>query len=157
MNSLKTGLLLSLMSAVLLVGGEEIGGRSGLEWGLMLAVAMNFAGYFFSDKLALMSYSAQPVTPEDNPEAYARLALDWREEGAQIVADPRQAIPMKMIGHVTSSYWSENCGRSIALALVAGGRDRLGDTLYVPMPDGVIEVEVCGTVFFDEKGERLNG
>jgi sarcosine oxidase subunit alpha len=79
------------------------------------------------------------------------------EEGAQIVEDPNQPIPMKMIGHVTSSYWSENCGRSIALALVAGGRDRMGKTLYVPMPDGTIEVEVCGTVFFDEKGERLNG
>ena len=79
------------------------------------------------------------------------------EEGAQIVEDPNQPIPMKMIGHVTSSYWSENCGRSIALALVAGGRDRMGQTLYVPMPDGVIEVEVSGTVFFDEKGERLNG
>ena len=79
------------------------------------------------------------------------------EEGAQIVADPNQPMPMKMIGHVTSSYWSENCGRSIALALVADGRDRMGQTLYVPMPDGTIEVEVTGTVFFDEKGERLNG
>ena len=79
------------------------------------------------------------------------------EEGAQIVADPRQPIPMKMIGHVTSSYWSENCGRSIALGLVEGGRDRMGETLYVPMPDRVIEVEVSGMVFFDEKGERLNG
>lgn len=79
------------------------------------------------------------------------------EEGAQVVADPRQPIPMKMIGHVTSSYWSENCGRSIALALVEGGRERMGETLYVPMPDRVIEVEVSGMVFFDEKGERLNG
>ncbi len=79
------------------------------------------------------------------------------EEGAQIVADPKQPIPMKMIGHVTSSYWSENCGRGIALALVTDGRDRIGQTLYVPMPDGTIEVEVTGTVFFDEKGERLNG
>ena len=79
------------------------------------------------------------------------------EEGAQIVEDPRQAIPMKMIGHVTSSYWSENCGRGIALALAAGGFERMGQTLYVPMPDGVIEVEVVGQVFFDEKGERLNG
>ena len=82
---------------------------------------------------------------------------DVLEEGAQIVENPKQAIPMKMIGHVTSSYWSENCGRSIAMALVAGGRDRIGETLYVPMPDKVIEVEVTGTVFFDEKGERLNG
>ena len=79
------------------------------------------------------------------------------EEGAQIVADPKQSIPMKMIGHVTSSYWSENCGRSIAMGLVEGGKDRLGQTLYVPMPNGVIEVEVSGMVFFDEKGERLNG
>ena len=79
------------------------------------------------------------------------------EEGAQIVADPNQKVPMTMIGHVTSSYWSENCGRGIALALVAGGRERLGRTLYVPMPDRTIEVEVTGTVFFDEKGERLNG
>jgi sarcosine oxidase, subunit alpha len=78
------------------------------------------------------------------------------EEGAQIVGDPKQAIPMTMIGHVTSSYWSQNCGRSIALALVAGGRERMGETLYVPMPNGVIEVEVTGMVFFDEKGERLN-
>jgi sarcosine oxidase subunit alpha len=79
------------------------------------------------------------------------------EEGAQIVADPKQAVPMTMIGHVTSSYWSQNCGRSIALALVAGGRERMGETLHVPMPDGAVEVEVSGMVFFDEKGERLNG
>ena len=79
------------------------------------------------------------------------------EEGAQVVADPKQPVPMKMIGHVTSSYWSENCGRSIALGLVAGGRELTGTTLYVPMPDRTIEVEVTGTVFFDKKGERLNG
>ncbi len=79
------------------------------------------------------------------------------EEGAQVVADPNQPIPMKMIGHVTSSYWSENCGRSIALAMVVDGRSRTDQTLYVPMPDKTIEVEVTGTVFFDEKGERLNG
>jgi sarcosine oxidase, subunit alpha len=79
------------------------------------------------------------------------------EEGAQIVANPNQPVPMTMIGHVTSSYWSENCGRSIALALVIDGTKRLGERLYVPMPNGVIEVEVTGTVFFDEKGERLNG
>ena len=74
MNALKTVLLLGLMSEVLLVGGEAIGGRQGLEWGLLLAVGMNFFSYFFSDKLALMSYSAQPVTPDENSEVYARLA-----------------------------------------------------------------------------------
>jgi sarcosine oxidase subunit alpha len=79
------------------------------------------------------------------------------EEGAQIVADPQQKVPMTMIGHVTSSYWSENCGCSIALALVTDGKQLHGETLYVPMPDKTIEVEVTGMVFYDPKGERLNG
>ncbi|MCV0393942.1 MAG: sarcosine oxidase subunit alpha [Rhizobiaceae bacterium] len=79
------------------------------------------------------------------------------EEGAQIVADPDEPVPMTMIGHVSSSYWSANCGRSIALALVKDGHSRMGETLFVPMPDGTIEVELCGTVFFDEKGGRLHG
>jgi len=78
------------------------------------------------------------------------------EEGAQIVAEPNQVIPVKMLGFVTSSYWSENLGRSIALALVEDGRNRVGQTLHVPMPDGNIAVEVTGTVFFDENGERAN-
>jgi len=79
------------------------------------------------------------------------------EEGAQIVADPNQALPMTMIGHVTSSYWSENCGRSIAMAVVVDGRALKGKTLYVPMPDRTIEVEVSDTVFIDKEGVRLNG
>jgi sarcosine oxidase, subunit alpha len=78
------------------------------------------------------------------------------EEGAQIVADPKQAVPMKMIGWVSSSYWSENCGKPIAMALVEDGMRRMGETLHVPMPDRIIEVEVCGTVFFDEEGGRLH-
>ena len=80
------------------------------------------------------------------------------EEGAQIVADPNQPIPMKMIGHVTSSYWSENCGRSIALALVAGGRDTHGrDALRADAGRRRSRWRSTGMVFFDEKGERLNG
>jgi len=78
------------------------------------------------------------------------------EEGAQIVADPNQTLPMTMIGHVTSAYWSENCGRSIAMALVAGGKARIGETLYVPMPDKTIAVEVSDMVFFDKEGGRLH-
>jgi sarcosine oxidase, subunit alpha len=79
------------------------------------------------------------------------------EEGAQIVEDPRQQVPMTMIGHVTSSYWSENCGRSIAMALVAGGNDRMGRTLHVPMPGGAVEVTVVKPMFVDEEGGRLHG
>jgi sarcosine oxidase subunit alpha len=79
------------------------------------------------------------------------------EEGAQIVADPKQSVPMTMIGHVTSSYWSATLGRSIAMALVQGGQERMGETLYVPMPDRTIAAKVSGMIFYDPKGERLNG
>ncbi len=79
------------------------------------------------------------------------------EEGAQIVFDPHQTIPMKMVGHVTSSYWSETLGRSIALALVAGGKDRMGETVHIPMPGKTHKAVISGMVFYDPEGERLNG
>lgn len=72
-NTLKTVLLLGLLSGLLIFGGQAIGGRNGIYIGLALAVVMNFVGYFFSDKIALASYSAQPVTPEQNPEVYRRV------------------------------------------------------------------------------------
>jgi heat shock protein HtpX len=72
-NTIKTVLLLGLLSGLLLVGGQAMGGRSGLYLGLALAVVMNFASYFFSDKIALATYSAQPVSETENPEAYRRV------------------------------------------------------------------------------------
>jgi heat shock protein HtpX len=72
-NALKTALLLGLLSAILLVGGEALGGRNGLYMGLGFAVLMNFSSYFFSDKIALAMYSAQPVTETQNAEAYRRV------------------------------------------------------------------------------------
>jgi heat shock protein HtpX len=73
MNAVKTALLLGLLSAILLFGGEAIGGRRGLETALVIAVAMNFFGYFFSDKMALGMYGAQPVTPTENAGVYSRV------------------------------------------------------------------------------------
>ncbi|MBP6441931.1 MAG: (2Fe-2S)-binding protein [Sphingorhabdus sp.] len=78
------------------------------------------------------------------------------EEGAQIVADPKQPIPMTMIGHVTSSYWSETLGRSIAMALVAGGHDMTGGTLHIPMSDKTHTAKVSSFVFYDPEGARLH-
>lgn len=74
MNSVKTVLLLGLLSGVLLWGGELIGGPRGLYFGLLLAIGMNFFSYFFSDRIALMTYSAQPVSSSENPYVYARVA-----------------------------------------------------------------------------------
>jgi sarcosine oxidase subunit alpha len=79
------------------------------------------------------------------------------EEGAQVAATPGQRPPMELLGHVTSAYASSVLGYPIALALVAGGRARLGQTLYVPMPGGDLEVEVTSPVFYDREGVRING
>jgi sarcosine oxidase, subunit alpha len=76
------------------------------------------------------------------------------DEGAQVVEDPSRPVPM--LGHVTSAYWSEACGRSIALALVAGGRARHGQTLHVTTPAGFTRVRVSEPGFFDPKGERVH-
>ena len=74
MNTLKTVLLLGLLSGLLLFIGGLFGGRHGLYFGLAAAVAMNFFSYFFSDKMALSMYSAQPVSPEQNASVYQRVA-----------------------------------------------------------------------------------
>ncbi|BCH35740.1 sarcosine oxidase subunit alpha [Mesorhizobium sp. L-8-10] len=77
------------------------------------------------------------------------------EEGAQIVLDPNQPKPMRMVGHVTSSYRSTAAGRPIAMALVEGGHKRTGETVFIPMPGGLVRAKVTGTVFYDPEGERL--
>ena len=74
MNGLKTVALLGALSGLLLFAGELIGGRQGLIIGLGMAVVMNVISYFFSEKIALSMYHAQPVTPTDNPQIYARVA-----------------------------------------------------------------------------------
>ena len=78
------------------------------------------------------------------------------EEGAQVAAKAGQKPPMELIGHVTSSYASGVLGHSIALGMIAGGRNRLGQTLYVPMPGGELEVEVTSPIFYDPAGARIN-
>ncbi|WBU53073.1 sarcosine oxidase subunit alpha [Paracoccus sp. SCSIO 75233] len=77
------------------------------------------------------------------------------EEGAQIVFDPDQLVPMKMVGHVTSSYDQGTTGRPIALALIEGGQGRMGDTVYIPMPDRVIAAKIVPAAFYDPDNARL--
>lgn len=78
-------------------------------------------------------------------------------EGAQLVFDPKQAIPMTMVGHVTSSYMSASLGHAFALAVVKGGLKRMGERVFAPLADGsVIEAEICSSVFYDPKGDRQN-
>ena len=79
------------------------------------------------------------------------------DEGSQIMQAQGQRAPVRPIGHVTSSYHSAVLGRSIALALVAGGRARTGETLYVQTDQADVAVTVTSPVFYDAEGARLNG
>lgn len=62
-----------------------------------------------------------------------------------------------MIGFVTSSYWSETLGHSIAMALIENGHERMGEKIHIPMPDETITAEICNPVFYDVEGGRVNG
>jgi heat shock protein HtpX len=70
MNTFKSTLLLVTLMLVLLAVGERFGGQNGLILAFVISVAMNFTAYFFSDKIALKMYRAQPVTREQLPRAY---------------------------------------------------------------------------------------
>jgi len=82
---------------------------------------------------------------------------DVLPEGAQIVSELKDRPPMAMVGHVTSSYHSANLGHSIALALIKGGRGRMGEKVHVPLIGGTISATITDPVFFDPEGARLHG
>jgi heat shock protein HtpX len=71
MNTLKTTFLLTALTLLLVLAGEYFGGQNGMILAFIIAAAMNFFSYFFSDKIALAMYRAQPVTREQLPRAYA--------------------------------------------------------------------------------------
>ena len=77
------------------------------------------------------------------------------EEGAQIVSKLNQS-PIEMLGHVTSSYFSPNLNKSIALAVVRGGKNMVGQKLFIPMEDKTINVTIVNPVFLDKENKRLN-
>jgi heat shock protein HtpX len=71
MNAMKTTLLLAALTGLLLVVGAALGGRSGMTFALIMAGVMNFGALFWSDKIVLRMYHAQPVGPQEAPELYA--------------------------------------------------------------------------------------
>ncbi len=78
-------------------------------------------------------------------------------EGAQLVERDTGVVPMAMVGHVTSSYASPALGRTFALAMVEGGRARVGQILHAPLPGGTIAAQVTAPVFYDPEGARRDG
>lgn len=137
----------------IIVGQDTDGTVTPVDAGIGWAI-----GKTKTDFVGMRSLSRSDITASNRKQLVGLLTDNPSTvlvEGAQIVADPEQSLPMKMIGHVTSSYWSESLGHSIAMAVVEGGNDRMGDTLYVPMGDETIQARVTGVVFYDTDGERL--
>ena len=95
---------------------------------------------------------------EDRKQLVGIVTEDPREvleEGAQIVADVSKK-PVEMLGHITSSYFSPNLNKSIALGVIKGGKNMLGKKLFIPMKNKIINVQVADPVFLDKENKRLN-
>ncbi|MCY3988187.1 MAG: sarcosine oxidase subunit alpha, partial [Gammaproteobacteria bacterium] len=108
------------------------------------------------DFLGKRSLQRPDCLREDRKQWVGLLSQDGRTvlpEGTQLIGDNGKAA--KMCGHVTSSYFSACLGHPIALALVAGGRQRKGETIYAaqagrdPLP-----VQIVSPVFYDPRGKR---
>ena len=70
-NVLKTGLLLGVLTALFVLGGRAIAGEQGMIIGFVMAALMNFVSYWFSDKIVLAMYGAQPVDEAQAPGLHA--------------------------------------------------------------------------------------
>src|ERR1700744_391770 len=70
-NVFKTTLLLTVMTLLLMLAGRALGGENGMFIALVFAGIMNFVSYFFSDKIALAVYRAQPHTRQELPRFYS--------------------------------------------------------------------------------------
>ena len=112
------------------------------------------------DFLGKRSLAMENLVRDDRKQLVGLLTEDDQEvlpEGGQIVDDSSAPTPVPMLGHVTSSYYSVNLGRSIALGIVKGGRAREGDLVYVSLADGrSITARIASPSFYDPKGDRQN-
>ena len=138
----------------IIVGQETDGsvtpGDLGMDW--IIAKGKDFIGR--------RSLSRSHMLRDDRKQLVGLLTADPTvvlPEGGQIVADASVPVPVPMLGHVTSSYFSASLGRSIALALVKGGRARAGETVEIPLTNGrSICAVIANPVFLDPEGARQN-
>lgn len=71
MNTLRTAMLLTVLTLLFVFVGQLVGGRNGAIYAFVFAIIMNFGAYWFSDKLVLMMYKAQPISPSEAPRLYS--------------------------------------------------------------------------------------
>jgi sarcosine oxidase subunit alpha len=139
------------------VTGGEINGRvtaDDLGFGRMLSARNSFIGR--------RSLRLPALVREDRPQLVGLVPADGKTRvprAAQLVVDPGRAAPNPILGEVTSTCWSPNLDKPIALGLLSCGRARKGERLFAasPLRDETVEVEVTHPVFVDPAGERLRG
>jgi sarcosine oxidase, subunit alpha len=132
-----------------IVGQETDGSITPLDLGIPVASDKDFLGR--------RSLSRFDTARPDRKQLVGLLPDDPNlvlPEGAQLIADPRSTA---MIGHVTSSYFGARVGRSFALALLASGRSRHGDSIHAWHDRRSVPVRVCPPVFYDPEGHRRDG
>lgn len=137
-----------------IVGQDTDGSVTPIDLGMGWAVSKA------KDFLGKRSLSRTDTTRDNRKQFVGLLTDDPKEvlqEGAQIVNQASEAIPLPMLGHVTSSYHSACADRSIALALVKNGHQRLGESVFVTTVDGsFVPAKISSTVFIDPEGEHQN-
>jgi sarcosine oxidase subunit alpha len=109
------------------------------------------------DFLGKRSFSRPDTARADRRHLVGLLPTDpgaLLPEGAQLVDERGSAAG---VGHVTSSYRSAALGRTFALALVTGGRDRMGQTVHAPLGDRVVAATITDPVLYDKEGTRRDG
>jgi sarcosine oxidase subunit alpha len=135
----------------IIVGQETDGTVTPIDLGMDWIVSKQ------KDFIGRRSLTRSDSTRTDRKQLVGLLTEDPKEilpEGAQLVFDPSAPVPMPMCGHVTSSYWSPNCERSIALALVKGGLGKKGETVHAQLIGRTVKATIVDPVFFDPENKR---
>ena len=139
----------------IIVGQDTDGDMTPDDMGLGWAVHRGKAFGFIGDR----SLDLPDHRREDRLQFVGLAPLDGATvvpEGAQLLDAPNATPPAAMQGHVTSSYFSAALQRPIALAMLKGGRTRMGETVYCVAANATTAARVVGTVFHDPEGERQN-
>ncbi len=138
----------------IIIGQETDGTVSPFDLGLEWAIAKSKP-----DFVGKRSLARPEALRSDRKNLVGLVPLDGKtivEEGAQLTAIPRGAPPVAMLGHVTSSYWSEAAGGPIALALVKGGRLRHGETIHARYGARSVACRIGPPIFYDPDGGRMH-
>lgn len=137
-----------------IVGQDTDGSVTPIDLGMGWAVSKT------KDFLGKRSLERSDTARKDRKQLVGLLTDDPKvvlQEGSQIVNNASDQIPLPMLGHVTSSYYSACVGRSIALALLKNGHQRMGETVHVTTPTGgFVSAKIGSTIFLDPQGEKQN-